>query len=34
MPEYRFRATPLSPVHIGTGESVGPEEYFLEQEGG
>lgn len=30
MPEARFRATVLSPVHIGTGESAGPEEYFIE----
>ncbi|MEJ5370189.1 MAG: type III-A CRISPR-associated RAMP protein Csm5 [Bryobacteraceae bacterium] len=33
MPEARFTAVPLSPVHIGTGEPVGPEEYYLEDAG-
>lgn len=33
MPEAVFTAVPLSPVHIGTGEPVGPEEYYLEDAG-
>lgn len=33
MSEAVFTAVPLSPVHIGTGEPVGPEEYYLEDAG-
>lgn len=28
--KVRYRAIPLTPVHIGTGETAGPEEYFLD----
>lgn len=31
MEERVFRLTPLTPVHIGTGETIGPEEYFIEK---
>ncbi len=30
MEERVFRLTPLTPVHIGTGEVMGPEEYFID----
>jgi len=28
----RYRLTPVTPVHIGTGENAGPEEYFLDDQ--
>ncbi len=31
MEERIFRLTPLTPVHIGTGEVMGPEQYFIEE---
>lgn len=30
MPVYHFKLTPLSPVHVGAGESIAAEDYFLE----
>ncbi|MCS7315151.1 MAG: type III-A CRISPR-associated RAMP protein Csm5 [Bryobacterales bacterium] len=30
MEERVFRLTPLTPVHIGTGETIGPEEYLIQ----
>jgi len=33
MPVYRFRLTMLSPVHIGSGEEIGPHEYIVRPEG-
>ena len=29
MPAYKLRVTPLTPVHVGTGESIAAEDYFL-----
>ncbi len=34
MEERVFRVTPLTPVHIGAGETYGPEEYRIEAGGG
>ncbi len=30
MTVYRFRATPLTPIHIGDGNSLAPEDYLIE----
>ena len=30
MTVYRFRATPLTPIHIGDGNSLTPEDYLIE----
>jgi CRISPR-associated protein Csm5 len=30
MTVYRFRATPLTPIHVGDGKSLAPEDYLIE----
>lgn len=29
MAVYRFKLIPLSPIHVGTGETIAPEDYFI-----
>jgi len=32
MTVYRFRATPLTPIHVGDGNSLAPEDYLIESD--
>ena len=32
MTVYRFHATPLTPIHVGNGEVLAPEDYLIEKD--